>query len=183
LNKKQTTDGKVCILCSNYSPSMDRYPIHYHLYLFFLIVSSCQPVPNPVTSDLLIVKEVVDGDTFWVDYGTARGLKIRLIGIDAPETRKSAKKDIGYYGKESSTYLEKMLSGKRIRLEFDVEQYDRYKRTLAYVYLEDGTFVNAELIRQGYAMVMTIPPNVKHADEFIRLQRKARKQGKGLWGN
>jgi micrococcal nuclease len=162
---------------------MHRYYLHYHLYLVFLILCSCQPVPtNPVTSDLLIVKEVVDGDTFWADDGTLHGLKIRLIGIDAPETRKSAKKDIGYYGRESSTYLENMLYGKKVRLVFDIERYDRFKRTLAYVYLEDGTFVNAELIRQGFAVVMTIPPNVKHADEFILLQRKARKQGKGLWG-
>ncbi len=58
---------------------------------------------------------------------------------------------------------------------------DKYGRTLAYVYLEDGTFVNASLVEHGYAMVMTFPPNVKHEALFLRLQREAREQKRGLW--
>jgi micrococcal nuclease len=69
-----------------------------------------------------------------------------------------------------------------VRLVGDVEQLDRYGRTLAYVYrLADGLFVNAELVRRGYAVVLTIPPNVAHTDEFVALASAARVTGAGLW--
>ncbi|HTN68218.1 MAG TPA: thermonuclease family protein, partial [Dysgonamonadaceae bacterium] len=67
------------------------------------------------------------------------------------------------------------------RLEYDVGRLDRFGRTLAYVYLEDGTFLNADLLKKGYARIMTIQPNVKHADYFLKLERKARKKKKGMW--
>jgi micrococcal nuclease len=127
------------------------------------------------------VTRVVDGDTFWADDGSAQGLKIRLIGVDAPEPRNSGTKPKGYFGAESSGYLKQLLNGRKVRLEYDVSRLDRYGRTLAYVYLDDGTFVNADLVKKGYATVMTMPPNVKHADEFVKLADKARKQKKGLW--
>ncbi|MDQ2657810.1 MAG: thermonuclease family protein, partial [Bacteroidota bacterium] len=122
-----------------------------------------------------------DGDTFWIDDGSDRGKKVRLIGVDAPETRKSARKDVGYYGREAKDYLTDMLRDKDVRLEYDVDETDRYGRTLAYVYLRDGTFVNAELVKRGYAMVLTVPPNVMFADEFVDLQRQARNKERGLW--
>jgi micrococcal nuclease len=127
------------------------------------------------------VIRVVDGDTFWVDDGSEKGLKIRLTGIDAPEPRNSGRKSIGYFGSESSDYLKQMLTGKKVRLEYDVARYDRYGRTLAYAFLEDGTFINAEMVKSGYATVMTIPPNVRHAHTFTRLSSEARRERKGLW--
>ncbi len=127
------------------------------------------------------VIRVVDGDTFWVDDGSGKGLKIRLTGIDAPEPRNSGKKLKGYFGSESSGYLAQLLYGQEVRLEYDVSRLDRYGRTLAYVYLRDGTFVNADLVKNGYATVMTMPPNVRYADEFVKLAEKARKQKRGLW--
>ena len=127
------------------------------------------------------VTRVVDGDTFWVDDGSEKGLKVRLIGVDAPETRNSGRKLKGYFGTESSDYLNSLIGGKKVRLVFDVARYDRYGRTLAYVYLADGTFVNAELVKNGYATVMTTPPNVRHADEFVQLAARARKRNRGLW--
>ena len=127
------------------------------------------------------VTRVVDGDTFWVDDGSEEGLKVRLTGIDAPEPRNSGKKLKGYFGSESSHYLAQLLDGQLVRLEYDVSRLDRYGRTLAYVYLRDGTFVNADLVKNGYAKVMTVPPNVRHADEFVKLAEKARKHKKGLW--
>lgn len=130
---------------------------------------------------LFTVTRVVDGDTFWVDDGSEKGLKIRLIGIDAPEPRNTGTRPKGYFGTESTVYLRQMLTGKRVRLEYDVSRYDRYGRTLAYAWLEDGTFVNAELVKNGYANVMTMPPNVKYADTFTELAAKARKQNRGLW--
>ncbi len=104
-----------------------------------------------------------------------------LIGVDAPEPRNSGKKLKDYFGSQSSDYLEQLLDGRKVRLEYDVSQYDRFGRTLAYVYLEDGTFINADLVKKGYATVMTMPPNVRYADEFVKLSEKARKQKKGLW--
>lgn len=127
------------------------------------------------------VTRVVDGDTFWVDDSSEKGLKVRLIGVDAPEPRNSGKKLQGYFGSESSDYLQQLLHGRKVRLEYDVSRLDRYGRTLAYVYLEDGTFVNADLVKKGYATVMTMPPNVRYADEFLKLSEKARKQKRGLW--
>jgi micrococcal nuclease len=77
--------------------------------------------------------------------------------------------------------LTNLLNGKKVRLEFDFNRTDQYGRTLAYVYLEDGTFVNAELVKNGFAMTLTIPPNVKFANEFMKLQKDARENNRGLW--
>ena len=127
------------------------------------------------------VKFVVDGDTFWIDDGTKKGKKVRLIGIDAPESRKSQNKDVEYFGKEASNYLKNRLKGKKVKLVQDVSTTDRYQRILAYVYLEDGTFINEELLREGYARVFTFPPDVKYAQRFLKIQRQAQQQQKGLW--
>lgn len=127
------------------------------------------------------VTKVVDGDTFWIADGSAKGLMIRLIGVDAPESRNVFRKVIGYYGIESKQFMTTLLNGKKVRLEYDVDTLDQYGRTLAYVYLRDGTFVNAELVRKGYGMVMTVPPNVRYAEKFLKLQQTARKRNRGLW--
>lgn len=128
-----------------------------------------------------IVTTVIDGDTFWLDEGTPTELKVRLIGVDAPETRRTRNKEIGYYAQESKNYLERLVLNRKVRLEFDVDKYDQYQRTLAYVYLEDGTFVNAKLLKDGYAMVLTVPPNVRFVEKFLELQQEARENNRGLW--
>lgn len=128
------------------------------------------------------VKKISDGDTFWIYNGTEEGEKIRLIGVDAPESKNVFKKKQGYYGTEAKEYLTNLLKGKHVKLEYDIDRTDQYGRTLAYVYLENGTFVNADLVKNGYAMVMTVPPNVKYADEFVALQQEARENNRGLWG-
>ncbi len=148
----------------------------------FYLMPDLLPQPGAQHQQYFMVKHVVDGDTFWIDDGSIKGLKIRLIGIDAPESRSTGRKEVSYFGKEASGYLEKLIGGKRVRLEFDAGRYDRYGRTLAYVYLEDGTFVNARLVRDGYATVMTVPPNIRYANTFLRLERKARSQKRGMWG-
>ena len=154
--------------------------------LLFLLLPTASSCISPSASDsgpkYFTVKKVVDGDTFWVDDGSEKGLKIRLIGVDAPETRRTRNKEIGYYAQESKAFLTQLIIGKKVRLEYDVDILDRYQRTLAYVYLEDNTFVNAELVKQGYAMVMTVPPNVKFAELFVKLQQEARENNRGLWG-
>ncbi len=127
--------------------------------------------------DWVVVERVVDGDTFII----AGGERVRMIGVDTPETVKPGTAPQPY-GKEASQYTETMLSGKKVRLEFDVAERDKYGRLLAYVYLEDGTFVNEKLVSEGYARVMTVPPNVKYAERFLAAERKARQERRGLWG-
>jgi micrococcal nuclease len=133
-------------------------------------------------SPLLPVSKIVDGDTFWVINAKGQEEKIRLIGINTPEARNTGRTQIEYFGKEATAFAKGILEGKRVRLEYDVQRYDRYKRTLAYVYLEDGTFFNALLVQEGFAQVDTYPPNVKYEAAFLKLQREARVQKKGLWG-
>lgn len=148
--------------------------------------SAEKPITNKsshVSGRLVTVTRVVDGDTFWADDGSPKGIKIRLTGIDAPESRRSFKKEAGYFGAASKAYLAKLLHNRQVTLETDINPKDRYGRTLAYVYLPDGTFVNAEMVKQGYAITMTVPPNVKYAQEFARLQAEAREGKRGMWGN
>lgn len=134
-----------------------------------------------ITNDYFNVTKIVDGDTFWIDDGTKKGEKIRLIGVDAPESRNMWKIKKEDFGVEAKEYMIELLKEKKVRLEYDVGKLDRYGRTLAYVYLLDGTFVNAELVKNGYAMVMTVPPNVKYADKFVEYQQEARQNNRGLW--
>lgn len=131
---------------------------------------------------LVYVTKVIDGDTFWVQDGT-ENFKVRLIGIDAPETRNSRHKEKGFFAQEAKAYVQKLTEKKWVKLETDVRQKDRYQRVLAYVYLEDDTFLNADLLQGGYAVVDTHPPNVKYVDLFIELQRVARGQQVGLWAS
>jgi micrococcal nuclease len=131
----------------------------------------------------------MDGDTVKLSGGE----HVRLIGIDTPESRYNPKlerdsarsrKDtdaILKMGKEASAFTRRLVEGRKVRLEFDAQKRDKYGRLLAYLYLEDGTFVNARIIEEGYAQLMTIPPNVKHADTFLKLEQDARKNGRGLW--
>lgn len=133
--------------------------------------------------------KVIDGDTIKI----ATGENVRLIGVDTPESRRNdklyrdaerSKEDIDTIiamGKKSTRFTTNLVLGKNVRLEFDVQKKDKYGRLLAYVYLEDGTYVNAEIISQGYGSPMTVPPNVKHADLFHKLYREARENKKGLW--
>lgn len=154
-----------------------------HVLLVLLIILSACVSRDHLTDEakLVSVKQIVDGDTFWAEYESKERVKVRLIGIDAPETRPSQYKEIGYFGEEAKTHLRSLIADKEIFLQFDIDTFDQYGRTLAYVYLEDGRFVNAEMIAGGYAKVVTFPPNVKHVDFFIKLQRKARKEGVGVW--
>ncbi|SKB96024.1 micrococcal nuclease [Parapedobacter luteus] len=126
------------------------------------------------------VTKVIDGDTFWVRDG-ADEVKVRFIGIDAPETRNAGRKKKGHFGEEAKAYVTKLTLHKRVRLELDVQEKDRYQRLLAYVYLEDGTFLNAHLVAQGYAVMATYPPNIKYVDLFADLQQQARQAERGLW--
>jgi len=117
----------------------------------------------------------VDGDTLILNGNET----VRLIGVDTPET-KDPRKLVQYFGEEAYGFTKSLLEGKRVRLEYDQERIDKYGRTLAYVYLEDGTFLNAEIIKQGYGFAYTIYP-FKYMEEFRRYEREARENKRGLW--
>jgi micrococcal nuclease len=130
------------------------------LYLFL-------PITLSAAEDRQCIR-VVDGDE-----------KVRLIGVDTPETVHPSK-PVEYFGKEASAFTKRMVEGKNVRLEYDWQKIDKYGRTLAYVYLLDGTFLNAEIIKQGYGHAYTIYP-FKYLEDFRKYEREAREKGRGLW--
>jgi len=137
----------------------------------------------------ILVRRAVDGDTLVLQDGQ----RVRLIGIDTPEMHESDKlfrdaqrsrtdiQTIMALGRRSYEFTRNLVEGKRVRLEFDVEKYDKYGRLLCYVYLSDGTFVNAKIVQEGYASLLSIPPNLKYADLFHSLYQQARENKRGLW--
>jgi micrococcal nuclease len=128
-------------------------------------------------SSSAVVARVVDGDTIELRGGE----RVRYIGMDTPESVKPGT-PVQCYAKAASHENERLVEGQRVRLRYDAEREDRYGRTLAYVYrARDGLFVNAELVRRGYARQLTIPPNVAHESLFRRLAAQARAHGRGLW--
>ena len=131
-------------------------------------------MPAPGAAQL--VERVVDGDTIIVQ-GVGR---VRLIGVDTPETV-DPRRPVECFGKEASAFTKRLLEGQRARLEYDRDRNDRYGRTLAYVYLPNGTFANAEIVRQGYGHAYTRFP-FRYLDEFRRYEREARMGQRGLWG-
>ncbi|QLH52764.1 MAG: hypothetical protein CH6_0065 [Candidatus Kapaibacterium sp.] len=134
-----------------------------------------------------VVDYIIDGDTF------ACGEEhIRLIGIDCPESSFNARvkkqKELGdpktvvALGKKAKEFVQSILKpGTKVKLEFDVQERDVYGRILAYVWLPDGRMLNEVILEEGYAMLLTIPPNVKYVDRFKEAYQKARANKKGLW--
>lgn len=137
------------------------------------------------------VTRVVDGDTLEVAFDGGTKEKVRLIGVDTPETV-HPKKPVQHYGKEASAFTKKSLTNAKVWLQMDVGPRDRYQRVLAYVWTEKPVNVdseaeirakmfNARLLLEGYGQTMTIQPNSRYAELFVRLQREAREEQKGLW--
>jgi micrococcal nuclease len=127
-----------------------------------------------------LVLRVVDGDTIRVRLD-GRTERVRYIGVDTPESVKPGT-PVQCFAKRASAANAALVAGRSVRLVGDVEQRDRYGRLLAYVYREpDGAFVNAQLVRDGYARPLTIAPNIAHAGELAGLARQARRAGRGLW--
>jgi micrococcal nuclease len=128
--------------------------------------------------ELVRVKQVVDGDTIILESGE----RVRLLGLNAPEVN-HPKKSVEPFGKEAAEFTQRMVEGKLVRLEFDphVSKQDNSSRILAYVFLQDGTFLNAEIIRRGYGFVVRSIPPLKYESEFVRLELHARKNRRGLW--
>lgn len=128
------------------------------------------------------VSKITDGDTFYVTTSSSEKYKIRLIGIDALETRNvGVKVQKEYFGTKAKIFVTQLLKNKKVKLTFDVQKTDRYGRVLAYVYLENGIFLNQYLVEKGYAVVSTFPPNVKFVEKFTQAERNARKLKLGMW--
>ncbi len=125
------------------------------------------------------VIRAVDGDTIEVQIGAAVE-DVRLIGIDTPETVKPDA-PVECFGPQASAFTHRLLDGREVRLVFGLERRDVYGRLLAYAYI-GHRFVNAELARRGLARTLTIAPNSLHSALFERLQRRAARSGRGLWG-
>ena len=143
------------------------------------VAAGAQATSSPANVTTARVVAVVDGDTIKVSLG-GEVYRVRYIGIDTPETN-SPDRGVEWMGPEAAAYNEQLVGGKVVVLEKDVSETDRYGRLLRYVWVDD-VMVNAELVRQGYAVVGTWPPDVKYHDVLLQAQREAREAGRGLWG-
>ncbi len=134
-----------------------------------------------IEGERVIVTKVVDGDTIVVNGRQT----VRLIGIDTPETV-DPRRPVGCFGKEASNKAKELLSGKEVILQRDVSETDKFKRLLRYIFLPlpDGQtlFINDYLVREGYAKVLTYPPDVKYNEQFRLAETEARENNRGLWG-
>lgn len=135
-------------------------------------VSALQDKSNP---QIFLVTRVVDGDTIVIEGGK----KVRYIGIDTPETV-DPRKPVQCFGKEASARNKELVLGKRVRLEKDITDADKYGRLLRYVYVDDE-FVNLRLVEDGFAFSYTYPPDVKYQKKITKAQRQAREEKRGLW--
>ncbi|MFH1552757.1 MAG: thermonuclease family protein [Candidatus Omnitrophota bacterium] len=159
--------------------------VRSHLALLFvtsLIITGCirGDAESGATQKEYVARKVTDGDTIEL----AGGRRVRYIGIDTPETMRRVGGEWMFdpeaFAVAAKDYNRTLVLGKKVTLEFDVDKEDKYGRWLAYVYV-DGVMANSELIKEGYAMVYTFPPNVKYLDLFLQDQEEARRNKKGLW--
>jgi micrococcal nuclease len=150
--------------------------IRLSILLLGLVLSAdplaCASSQHPVQQEAdCVVRQVVDGDTFHCGDGR----KVRLIGIDSPERKQRL------FGSRAQQALLRLLpTGSQVQLEHDVTLIDRYGRLLAYVWV-GPTLVNEAMVRDGWAVLYTVPPNVKYVERFRRAQNEARARGTGLW--
>jgi micrococcal nuclease len=138
--------------------------------------------PVPTTSrppgPYVVVDRVVDGDTIIVRE-RAGGVRVRLIGVDSPESVKPGT-PVQCFALKASAFAKRALTDTLVRLEYDVDRFDRYGRTLAYVWV-GSTMFNEDLVLEGYGVVDTVPPNVRYVDLFLAAERNAREHDRGLW--
>lgn len=127
------------------------------------------------------VERVVDGDTFIIKVDGKR-TRVRMIGIDTPESVAKEERRNTKEGVEASEYTKKLLKDQEVYLEYDSAKYDKYDRILAYVYLSDkNTMVNEMILSDGMGRVITVEPNVKYIDRFLEIQKTARENKRGFW--
>lgn len=144
--------------------------------------------PRPVADldalgpgETVTIMHITDGDTVVIMRG-GRADRLRLIGIDTPETAQSPRGEEPF-ADEATEALRVLVRDTEVTLRLDVGVRDTYGRLLGYIHSSDGTFVNAEMVRRGWARPVTVPPNVHFAEEFARLAAEAREAGRGIWQN
>lgn len=132
-----------------------------------------------LSGEVVTVIRVIDGDTIDIEGGR----RVRYIGIDTPEMG-DGRRGLECFAGEAKEENKRLVDGKSVRLEKDVSDMDQYGRLLRYVSIASsaGEFINDSLVRQGFARVDTVPPDVKFQQQFLEAQREAREQGRGLWG-
>ena len=140
--------------------------------------------PVPLTAVRARVVHVTDGDTVvltGIEHGEVHrvtgGHKARFIGVDTPEVSGG----VECYGARASSFTRDALDGEDVLVDFDVDPVDRYGRALVYLWEADGAFFNGRLAREGFALQLTVPPNVRYAELFTTLVREARENDRGLW--
>jgi micrococcal nuclease len=136
------------------------------------------PPADPPSARAQVVR-AVDGDTIEARIGGELE-DVRYIGVDTPETVKPGT-PVQCFGHRASDFDRRLVEGQRARLVFGVERRDIYGRLLAYVYI-GHRFINAELVRRGFARTLAIPPNTRYSALFEHLERHAAQRGRGLWG-
>lgn len=145
------------------------------LLVLTLVFSGCTAQRQDRIEEATVV-EVRDGDTVMLD----RGLKVRLLGIDAPELEREGQ-PADFLAHKAKQVLVDLAQGQRVRLEYDKLRYDRFGRTLAFLFLLDGTNLSRELVCQGLAHVYTVPPNMRFREELLVAQGEAIKARRGIW--
>jgi len=151
------------------------------LFAYALLLSSCSNESLTASPNSATLKGVVDGDTIEIAIG-GKTERVRLIGINTPET-KHPTKGVECYGPEASAYTEQLLpKGTKLRVERDVEARDKYGRLLLYVYIANSNvFVNMDLVMNGYARPMVFEPNTAHKADFAQAATQAELRNVGLW--
>ena len=178
--KKKLTSSVIAVITVLALVILDKFGyIDINDYIDFNDKIEQEAYVNVDSDNLYEVVRVVDGDTIVINYN-GKDEKVRLIGVDTPESVHSDKSKNTKEGVKVSDYTKSKLTGKMVSIELDVEERDKYGRILAYVYL-DGEMYNKHLLEIGYAKVATYPPNVKYVEDFKELQKEARENNKGLW--
>ena len=165
--------------------------------LLIAFIAALYLIPNPVRGFLrgLFTKElepgtfagpytvvyVTDGDTLILSID-GKETTVRMIGIDAPESVHRDKSKNTPEGAEASRWLKELVTGKKVRLEYDERQFDRYGRILAYVWLEDGTMLEDRLLREGLALASPMEPNERYTKHFEETEKEAKQEKAGFWG-
>jgi micrococcal nuclease len=155
--------------------------LYLFLFTYALLLSSCSTDSLTASPNSATLKRVVDGDTIDIEIG-GNTERVRLIGINTPET-KHPTKGVECFGPEASAYAEQLLpAGTALRVERDIEARDKYGRLLLYVYIAyTNVFVNLDLVMNGYARPMVFEPNTAHMADFAQAATQAELRNAGLW--
>lgn len=162
----------IFILCVSYIAKTYQLPESATL----AVQDIAPTVALPMATESAVITRIIDGDTVQI----ATGEKVRLIGIDTPETV-DPRKGVQCFGKKASDHTKEILLNKEVTLKKDISITDRYGRLLRYIYVGD-TFINEQLVRDGYAKASSYPPDIRYQEVFLEAQKYSQENSLGLWG-